>query len=84
MRKSVTSKLLKHISWLKRSLINITDLQKEINYKMLVDGKYKSSSDYNSKQLTISLLESSHDTYVEFHGLSDEYKLDNLKGFKNE
>ena len=77
-------KLLKHTSWLKSSLNNITDLQKEINYKMLVDGKYKSSSDYNSKQITISLLESIHDTYVEFYGLSDEYKLDDLKGFKNE
>ena len=68
-----------HRSWLTRSLDNITKLQKEFDHSLLVDIKFKGSPEYDGRRFVISFLEDFHDNYVEFYGLSDEYKLKSLK-----
>lgn len=76
--------LMFSISYLKHNIINLNNLQKELNDKLLVDPKYKETVAFSIKEWRIEQCLKLHDLYVNFFELGDMYKLENLlKEFEN-
>lgn len=70
--------LMFSVSYLKHSINNLNNLQKELNDKMSVDPKYKETVAFGIKEERIEQCFKLHNLYVNFFELGDMYKLENL------